>query len=312
MNRMLRVLRVTVSVCGAGAIMATTALRAGPAALPESAQEQSCSAPEYRQFDFWVGDWDVFDVEDPATPVAHTRVDRILNGCVILEDYRDTGAMRGMSFSTYEPAKKMWHQSWVTNRGAWLVIDGKFESGEVVLSGMDNAKAGLVRGTWKAVDGGVRETAVISGDSGKTWKPWFDLMFRPAAESARVKDEKTVAALDTEYQAAVKKNDAATMARILADDFLLVTGHGKNYTKADLLDEARSGRVVYEHQEEISQSVRVIGDTAVVTAKLWEKGTDSSKPFDYVLWFSDTYVRTAGGWKYVAGQSSIPLPAAER
>lgn len=55
-------------------------------------------------------------------------------------------------------------------------------------------------------------------------------------------DAKAVAAIDTQYQAAVKKNDAATMDRILADDFLRVTGKGKVYTKADLLNEARGGR----------------------------------------------------------------------
>jgi len=121
-------------------------------------------------------------------------------------------------------------------------------------------------------------------------------------------DQKTVAELDTQYQAAVKKNYAATMDRLLADDFVLVTGSGKAYTKADLLNDARSGHVVYEHQEDTAQTVRVWGDTAVVTAKLWEKGTDNGKPFDYTVWFSDTYVRTPTGWRYVFGQSSLPLP----
>ncbi len=123
-------------------------------------------------------------------------------------------------------------------------------------------------------------------------------------------DQKTVAELDSQYQAAVKKNDAATMDRLLADDFVLVTGSGKAHTKADLLNDARSGHVVYEHQEDTAQTVRVWGNTAVVTAKLWEKGTDNGKPFDYTVWFSDTYVRTPTGWRYVFGQSSLPLPQA--
>jgi hypothetical protein len=54
----------------------------------------------------------------------------------------------------------------------------------------------------------------------------------------------------------------------------------------------------------------VWGDGAVITAKLWEKGTENGKPFDYTLWFTDTYVRTATGWRYVFGQSSLPLPQA--
>ncbi len=121
--------------------------------------------------------------------------------------------------------------------------------------------------------------------------------------------KKAVAALDTEYQAAVKRNDAATMDRILADDFVLVVGSGKVYTKADLLKSAREQDVIYEHQEDTQQTVRVWGDTAVVTALLWEKGkAKDGSTFDKKLWFSDTYVKTPTGWKYVFGQASLALP----
>ena len=119
---------------------------------------------------------------------------------------------------------------------------------------------------------------------------------------------KAVAALDTQYQAAVKANDAATMDRILADDFVLVTGRGKTYGKADLLEEARTRSTIYEKQDELEQKVRVWGDTAVVTALLWIKGVSDGKPIERKLWFSDTYVRTPKGWKYVLGQASLPLP----
>jgi ketosteroid isomerase-like protein len=134
------------------------------------------------------------------------------------------------------------------------------------------------------------------------------MMFGAANQTrSSADDEKAVAALDTEYQAAVKRNDPATMDRLLADDFVLVTGLGKIYTKADLLEEARSKRVVYERQEDSERKVRVWGDTAVVTALLWAKGTDSGKAFDYKLWFSDTYVHTPSGWRYVFAQASTRL-----
>jgi ketosteroid isomerase-like protein len=123
-------------------------------------------------------------------------------------------------------------------------------------------------------------------------------------------DEKAVAALDTEYQAAVKNNDVATMDRILADDFVLVTGLGKTYSKRALLDEARSKRMYYERQEDSQQKVRVWGDTAVVTALLWAKGTEDGKPFDYKLWFSDIYLKTGKGWRYVFAQASTRIPEA--
>lgn len=138
---------------------------------------------------------------------------------------------------------------------------------------------------------------------------WVALGAKNAPARAKVDaDKETVKALDTEYQAAVKKNDAATMDRLLADDFILVGGSGKVYTKADLLKSARDKEAIYEHQEDTDQTVRVWGDTAVVTALLWEKGTEKGKAFDKKCWFSDTYVRTPRGWKYVFGQASLSLP----
>jgi len=123
-------------------------------------------------------------------------------------------------------------------------------------------------------------------------------------------DARTVAQLDTDYQAAVARNDAATMDRILADDFVLVVGTGKVYTKADLLEEARSGRIVYDRQDDAEQTVRVWGDTAVVTALLTAKGREGRRVVDYRVWFSDTYVRFPDGWRYVLGQSGVRLPGA--
>ena len=132
-----------------------------------------------------------------------------------------------------------------------------------------------------------------------------------AASSGPDQDRATVAALDTRYQAAVKVNDAATMAEILHDDMVLVIGVGRVITRADLLKEAREQATVYEIQDEEvgTQVVRLYGpDTAVVTARLRLKHTTAGQAHDRRLWFSDTYVRTATGWKYAFGQSSIALP----
>lgn len=122
-------------------------------------------------------------------------------------------------------------------------------------------------------------------------------------------DRANVTALDVEFQAAVKRNDAATMDRILADDFILVTGRGATYDKQDLLREAREETTRYERQDVETRTVRVWGDTAVVTALLWIKGVRDGKPIDYKLWYSDSYARTPEGWRYVLGQASLPLPA---
>jgi ketosteroid isomerase-like protein len=135
------------------------------------------------------------------------------------------------------------------------------------------------------------------------------LLILPTRSHATATEDKVaVAALDTQYQAAVKSNDTATMDRILADDFVLVTGRGKTVSKSDLLKAARDKTDTYEHQEDTEQTVRVWGDTAVVTALLWIKGANKDGPYDYKLWFSDTYARTKTGWRYVFGQASTHLP----
>jgi ketosteroid isomerase-like protein len=123
-------------------------------------------------------------------------------------------------------------------------------------------------------------------------------------------DRREVARLDTAFQLAVKVGDVPTMTDILHPDFVLVLGNGTQISRQALLDEAASGRIVYEVQDEDpgTQTVRVWGDTAVVTARLWIKGLREGAPFERRLWFSDTYVRTPDGWKYAFAQASLPLP----
>lgn len=147
----------------------------------QSPASGACSSPAYHEFDFWIGDWDTFDF-GTSTKDARVRVDRILDGCVIHEDYQSIDGHKGESFSIYDASRKLWHQSWVTNRGQLLVIEGALQDRAMVLTGVDRTASGEerhVRGIWKPVDGGVRETAFTSTDGGKSWKLWFDLMFRP-------------------------------------------------------------------------------------------------------------------------------------
>lgn len=131
-----------------------------------------------------------------------------------------------------------------------------------------------------------------------------------AATAGQREDLAALEALDIRYQAAVKANDAATMADILHDNFVLISGRGQVSDKAALLREAREARTVYARQDASERRVRVWGDTGVVTALLWLKGTSDGVPFEYRLWYSDTYARTAQGWRYVLGQASLRLPDA--
>lgn len=129
------------------------------------------------------------------------------------------------------------------------------------------------------------------------------------------RDRTDIAALDTAYQAAVERNDADAMARILHPEFVVVLGDGTVETRDDVLNAARERRIDYERQVEEpgTQTVRVWGDTGVVTALLWLKGARADgRRFERRLWFTDTYIRTPEGWRYVFGQASLPLPQADR
>jgi len=276
-----------------------------------------CSAPAYRQFDFWLGEWDVFE-PGGSNKEAQATVSRIQSGCGLREQYNGTGGSGGESLTMYDPSAAEWQQTWLSSHGQVVVIHGNMNGDAMILSGTDHSGGAsrLVRGVWKPDSLGVKETAERSSDGGKTWTPWFDLSFRKRSSSSGhdaaslEEDRKAVSALDTQFQAAVKNNDAEGMSRILADDYTLVLSSGKTQTKADLLREAKAGETTYERQEDTDQTVRLWGDTAIVTAKLWAKGTNGEKPFDVKLWFSDTYVRTSVGWKYVFGQATCHLPPA--
>ena len=155
-------------------------LAASSAAAASPASAARCPDAAHHAFDFWLGDWDVFEGASQK-PVARVAVTRILGGCAVQEEYSDTTGHRGRSFSIYDASRGVWHQTWVTNRGELLVIEGQFHGGLMELTGADRTADGMerrVRGTWQAVDGGVREIAVRSTDGDQSWTPWFDLLFK--------------------------------------------------------------------------------------------------------------------------------------
>ena len=132
-----------------------------------------------------------------------------------------------------------------------------------------------------------------------------------AASAPVAGDQRIVAALDTQYQEAVKKNDADTMTRILADDFVLVTGSGKTYTRSQLLEQARRGCTTNTRRTPTRRSA--FGAIRRSSQPSYGKRAPtvenrSTIRSGYTLWFSDTYVRTPKGWRYVFSQTSLPLP----
>lgn len=137
-----------------------------------SAKADPCAAKESRQFDFWLGDWNVID---PAGKVAgHNRIEAILGGCALAEHWDGAGGGHGTSYNAYDATSKTWQQFWVDKQGGVLHLEGTFD-GERMALRSTRPGAHVDRITWTPnKDGTVRQLWETSEDSGKTWKTSFD------------------------------------------------------------------------------------------------------------------------------------------
>lgn len=163
------------------AALVSTAVGAQPPPAP-------CSADEYRQFDFWVGEW---EVRDPAGKVVgNNTITPILGGCVLLEEWTAAGgAYSGKSFNLFDRSRRRWHQTWVDVGGALLELDGVLRDGVMILEGVTVDREGKTvhnRITWTpSADGKVRQHWETSSDGGSTWATAFDGSYaRVASEGA--------------------------------------------------------------------------------------------------------------------------------
>lgn len=156
--------------------LGAVALGAAPAAAQQPAPPPSCSAAEYRQFDFWVGTWDVLNPQGQR--VGGNTIDTVLGGCALHEQWRSAGANAGFSYNMYDRRTGRWHQTWVDNNGLLLVLDGGLDGTSMVLSGPGRSPQGqeiVNRITWTplAADS-VRQRWEVSADGGGTWRTVFD------------------------------------------------------------------------------------------------------------------------------------------
>ena len=142
-------------------------------------QPPACSALEFRQFDFWVGEWDV--TGPGGKPAGTNVVTRELKDCVIHEHWTGSTGGHGESFNMYDRASGQWHQTWVADAGNLLLLDGHLEGGRMVLSNRLPQAAGtflINRITWTPIDRDhVRQLWEASHDEGKTWQVQFDGLY---------------------------------------------------------------------------------------------------------------------------------------
>lgn len=137
-----------------------------------------CSNEGYRQFDFWLGIWQVTDPDGKL--VGTNTIEEEYGGCLIRERWEGRGGMTGTSLNTFQPQTRKWHQTWVDNRGGFLLLSGELREGSMVLSGAMPEQDGIVnhRITWTPLaPERVQQRWEVSRDAGTTWEVVFDGLY---------------------------------------------------------------------------------------------------------------------------------------
>src|SRR5579872_4808 len=149
--------------------------------LSETIPGHPCSAAEYHQFDFWVGNWTVTDTATHKV-VGHNAVTKIAGGCGLQEHWKGADGAVGTSLNSYFAGDHEWHQTWVGGEGLLLRLDGRFVDGRMILAGKRVTRDGKTvtdRIAWTpGKNGQVRQVWDYSLDGGKTWTNSFDGTYR--------------------------------------------------------------------------------------------------------------------------------------
>lgn len=166
-----------------GLALALVACSAAPP-RPVSDSELTCQDPVHRQFDFWLGDWEVLQ-ENPDAPRAFNRIRRVARGCFLHEDYHSGSGYAGESINWYDRKFGQWRQTWADSQGLILQLAGGLDAqGRMILYGGERqtTEGSRIqdRISWQPQAGGsVRQIWEISSDGGRTWRQVFSGLYVP-------------------------------------------------------------------------------------------------------------------------------------
>lgn len=146
------------------------------------APPQNCTAPEHRQLDFWVGEWDVYrtGTEELA---GRSIVERIYNDCAIRETWRPFDMNEGGSVSSYDRVAGVWRQTWVDSTAERIDYSGRLENGRMTFLAERPGRRTRVT-QWREGDT-VRQVGETSTNGGQTWTPSYDYAYRPHGMQSR-------------------------------------------------------------------------------------------------------------------------------
>lgn len=154
-----------------------------------SESPKPCGSPEARQFDFWLGEWDLsWPAEQSGGTEGETahgvnRISRLFGDCVIEENFAtDDGRFQGHSVSVYDENVGLWRQTWVDSSGGYLVFTGSFD-GETMSLGTEPVDRGDEIVVQRMVFSRIRDDSLEwawqgSRDGGETWNDLWNISYR--------------------------------------------------------------------------------------------------------------------------------------
>lgn len=157
-------------------VLSLLSIATAPGTQPATGASDPCASPQQKQFEFWVGEWDLtWPDEKGQTGHGTNSIRRVLDGCVVQENFSggETTPLRGTSVSTFEATSGLWKQTWVDNSGGYLDFTGEFKDGNMILQRetMRNGTRTLQRMVWKNITANELDWSWESStDGGKTWQ----------------------------------------------------------------------------------------------------------------------------------------------
>jgi hypothetical protein len=155
--------------------------------VTSASSQRPCSSPQYRQFDFWLGEWEAFGIN--GQKAGDSKVSLILDSCIILEEWTSAAVSQGIryagkSFNTWNAATKQWQQTWVDNAGGSNeYLFGKFEDNKIIYRTnpfpFNKDSMAIRKMTFTNLGPAkLRQHGEISRDNGVTWSTEYDLEYR--------------------------------------------------------------------------------------------------------------------------------------
>jgi hypothetical protein len=168
------------------ALLLAVCLAWSGAAGAQAAPTYACDSPESKQLDFWIGDWEATFAGPDGKPVkGRNRVTKILDGCVVLEEFdgRPGTPLKGHSVSTFDRATQRWKQTWVDNTASYLDFVGDRDAGDMVFAREVERQGKKIR--MRMVFRDVQKDSFRwlwqrSDDEGRTWSTQWEIGYRRA------------------------------------------------------------------------------------------------------------------------------------